>query len=54
MPVQVTCPYCRRRLGGPDSAAGKAVKCPHCKHTFRVPPPHVEPVSHYPGPDVFD
>src|SRR4051794_961534 len=28
MPILVTCPKCAAKLNAPDSAAGKAVRCP--------------------------
>jgi hypothetical protein len=37
MPIVVTCPSCPTKLSAPDSAAGKAVRCPKCGATAPVP-----------------
>jgi DNA-directed RNA polymerase subunit M/transcription elongation factor TFIIS len=37
MPVKVRCPSCSKVLSVPDSARGKAVKCPGCETRIPVP-----------------
>lgn len=37
MPIVVTCPKCPTKLSAPDSAAGKAVRCPKCGAAAPVP-----------------
>lgn len=37
MPMEATCPRCRTRLRGPDSAPGRTVECPRCRQVFRFP-----------------
>jgi hypothetical protein len=37
MPVKVRCPECEKVLNAPDRARGKAIKCPECGATVRVP-----------------
>lgn len=37
MPVKVRCPSCSKVLNAPDSARGKAVKCPGCEEKIPVP-----------------
>lgn len=37
MPVKVRCPSCDKVLNAPDSARGKAVKCPGCEGKVPVP-----------------
>jgi len=37
MPVKVRCPKCEKVLNAPDSARGKAVKCPECETKVKVP-----------------
>lgn len=39
MPLQVTCSGCQATLAAPDTAAGKAVRCPKCQAVVRVPAP---------------
>lgn len=36
MPIQIRC-QCGKSLNAPDSAAGKAVKCPACQKVLKVP-----------------
>ena len=36
MPIQIRC-KCGKSLNAPDTAAGKAVKCPGCQSTLKVP-----------------
>ena len=36
MPIQIRC-KCGKSLNAPDAAAGKAVKCPSCQSTLKVP-----------------
>ncbi|MGB1927472.1 MAG: hypothetical protein ACPHL6_13120 [Rubripirellula sp.] len=36
MPIQIRC-QCGKSLSAPDAAAGKAVKCPGCQKTLKVP-----------------
>jgi membrane protein YdbS with pleckstrin-like domain len=36
MPITATCPHCGKSGKIPDSAVGKAVRCPGCKETFRA------------------
>lgn len=38
MPIRISC-SCGKPLQVPDAAAGKAVKCPSCSQTLRVPAP---------------
>jgi len=42
MPCKIRCP-CGRRLTAPDSAVGKAVRCPGCGKTFTIPVPTAAP-----------
>jgi DNA-directed RNA polymerase subunit RPC12/RpoP len=35
--MQITCPECRKKLNVPDTAAGKRVRCPACKHLVPIP-----------------
>jgi DNA-directed RNA polymerase subunit RPC12/RpoP len=35
--MQITCTECRKKLNVPDTAAGKRVRCPACKHLMPVP-----------------
>ncbi len=37
MTISATCSECGKRLSGPDSAAGRKVKCPKCGHVARFP-----------------
>jgi len=37
MPVKVRCPGCEKVLNAPDSARGKAIKCPACETKIRIP-----------------
>ncbi len=37
MPVKVRCPTCEKELNAPESARGKAVKCPGCDTKVKVP-----------------
>lgn len=37
MPVKVRCPSCSKVLNAPDSARGKAIKCPGCEEKIPVP-----------------
>ena len=37
MPVKVRCGSCQKVLNAPDRARGKAIKCPNCAGTIRVP-----------------
>ncbi len=37
MPLHVTCSGCQATLAAPDSAAGKAVRCPKCRAVIAVP-----------------
>ena len=37
MPIVVTCPKCPTKLSAPDTAAGKAVRCPKCGAAAPVP-----------------
>jgi hypothetical protein len=39
VPIPLTCPGCSARISAPDTAAGKAVKCPKCQTTIKVPAP---------------
>jgi hypothetical protein len=39
MPISIACPSCGVRASAPDALVGKVVKCPRCKHRFRVQPP---------------
>src|SRR5262245_40684089 len=36
MPL-IRCPACSRKLNAPDTVVGKQLRCPLCKHVFRVP-----------------
>lgn len=35
--IRVRCPSCQKLLGVPDDKAGRAIVCPACKGTVRVP-----------------
>jgi len=35
--VRISCEHCQAALNAPDSAVGKAVKCPKCGRSFSVP-----------------
>ncbi|MGE5193471.1 MAG: zinc ribbon domain-containing protein, partial [Deltaproteobacteria bacterium] len=37
MAVKVRCPTCEKVLSAPDTARGKAVKCPGCETKVKVP-----------------
>jgi hypothetical protein len=37
MPITVTCGKCNAKLGAPDNARGKRVKCPKCASVIAVP-----------------
>lgn len=37
MAVKVRCPTCEKVLSAPDSARGKAVKCPECETKIKIP-----------------
>ena len=37
MAVKVRCPTCEKVLNAPDSARGKAVKCPECETKVKIP-----------------
>jgi ribosomal protein L40E len=37
MPVKVRCPTCEKVLNAPETARGKAVKCPGCETKVKVP-----------------
>ena len=37
MPVKIRCRSCQKILNAPDRARGKAIKCPNCEETIRVP-----------------
>ena len=39
MPITITCPACRTTMKGPDTAAGKRIRCPKCAATFGVSAP---------------
>lgn len=39
MTFQAACPHCKQILSMPDTGAGKAVRCPACNQSFKVPPP---------------
>lgn len=47
MPIQISCPSCRRQLRVPDNLVGQMVKCPSCQNTFvaavEEPPEPLEP-----------
>ena len=59
MEFRFLCPFCGQKLKAEDSAAGKAVDCPHCGQEFVGPrpdlpaeaPPAPEAVP-YPGPQT--
>ena len=36
MPIKVRCPGCKKVIGAPDAARGKAIKCPKCETKIRV------------------
>lgn len=38
MPIQTRCSWCGRTINACDTFAGKAVKCPGCGGTTRIPP----------------
>ena len=37
MPVKVRCPTCEKVLNAPETARGKAIKCPGCETKVKVP-----------------
>jgi len=37
MTIRVTCPSCKKKIGAPESMAGKQGKCPHCGAKFLIP-----------------
>ncbi len=37
MPVKVRCPTCQKVLNAPETARGKAIKCPGCETKVKVP-----------------
>ena len=37
MPVKVRCRSCQKVVNAPDRARGKAIKCPNCEKTIRIP-----------------
>ncbi len=37
MPQVMNCPHCSKKVGVPDHAAGKNVRCPGCQQIFTVP-----------------
>jgi LSD1 subclass zinc finger protein len=39
MPIQMTCPACKKLLQVPDSALGKQAKCPLCQHVLLISSP---------------
>ncbi|MCG8587073.1 MAG: GYF domain-containing protein [Pirellulales bacterium] len=39
MSISVACPECGKRLKAPERLAGHKVKCPKCRHSWRLPLP---------------
>jgi len=37
MSIKVVCSSCGKKVSAPDSAAGKRIRCPHCKAVQRLP-----------------
>ncbi|HVS35098.1 MAG TPA: hypothetical protein VMS17_05915 [Gemmataceae bacterium] len=37
--IRIQCPGCSKKLGIPDTMAGRVAACPQCNHRFRVPAP---------------
>jgi predicted Zn finger-like uncharacterized protein len=37
MPITITCPSCHQKLGVPDDATGKSIRCPKCLQVFKAP-----------------
>ena len=37
MPIQVSCPKCRKALAVADDMAGRGVRCPQCETAFQAP-----------------
>jgi phage FluMu protein Com len=52
--LMIPCPSCDKLLKGPDSLAGKRVRCPNCKEVITVPgepapPRHPQPDARQPS-----
>ena len=45
MPVKVTCSTCEKTLNVPDTARGKAIRCPGCQSRIAVPGEAAEPAK---------
>ncbi|MEI8195061.1 MAG: hypothetical protein WCI73_04050 [Phycisphaerae bacterium] len=45
MALSFTCPHCRKEHRGPDTLAGKPVKCTECSNIFTVPISTAAPVG---------
>ena len=43
--IQVSCPNCSKPLAVPDTAVGKAARCPACETKFRITAPRGIPVD---------
>src|SRR5688572_5782354 len=56
MPIELLCPGCNQLLRVPDTAAGKAAKCPKCATVLSVPtganPANVAPLGPPQSPDL--
>ena len=52
MPINITCPGCRKRFQVSEKFAGKSGPCPVCKQIIRVPTKEEEVVIH--GPEDFE
>jgi Concanavalin A-like lectin/glucanases superfamily len=37
MPNSIVCPGCGKKVNAPEDAAGKAIRCPHCRQSIRIP-----------------
>ncbi len=48
MTITVQCPKCRAKLRGPESMAGKSVRCAGCREKFRVPVDTATPIPKSP------
>lgn len=51
--LNVTCPSCQQRMAISATAAGKKVRCPHCKQVLVAPPPE-QPASPASAVPVFN
>ncbi len=50
MPIQVSCPKCRKALAVADDMAGRGVRCPQCETAFHAPGSTVGDLAAAPAP----